>query len=97
LIKGQLNEVRRPAMKAGRLARISLETSDAQSVFLVRRSEDGLHLETQVRIGERVCPARVLPVRNRTTAALLGREMEILCKDDVYEESVSFGIKLLRL
>jgi glucose-6-phosphate dehydrogenase assembly protein OpcA len=95
LIKLQLNEVLRPAMKAGRLAQISLETSDARSVFLVRRSEDGLHLETQARIGERVCPDRVLPVRNRTTAALLGREMEILCRDEVYEEAVNFGIKLL--
>lgn len=95
LIKLQLNEVLRPAMKAGRLAQISLETSDARAVFFVRRSEDGLHLETQARIGERVCPDRVLPVRNRTTAVLLGREMEILGRDVVYEEAVGFGIKLL--
>jgi glucose-6-phosphate dehydrogenase assembly protein OpcA len=94
-VKVELNQVRRPEMKPGRLAQIALESASNQAVFLVSRSENGLHIETQARLDEKVQPGRVLPVRNRTTAQLLSREMEILSRDIVYEEALAFGINLL--
>jgi glucose-6-phosphate dehydrogenase assembly protein OpcA len=94
-VKLELNQVRRPEMKPGRLARIALESANNQAVFVVSRSENGLHIETHATMGAKVQPGRVLPVRNRTTAQLLSREMEILSRDIVYEEALAFGINLL--
>jgi len=37
---------------------------------------------------------RVLPVRNRSTAQLLSREMEILCNDQIYQEALQFAANL---
>ncbi|MCM3904977.1 MAG: glucose-6-phosphate dehydrogenase assembly protein OpcA [Pyrinomonadaceae bacterium] len=88
LIKISFNEVQRPAMKPGRLCEIELKCSDVTSTFLVSRSEDGRHLETQKTIGERSCPGRLVPVGNWSTAQMLSREMEILCSDKIYEEAI---------
>ncbi|MCM3871606.1 MAG: glucose-6-phosphate dehydrogenase assembly protein OpcA, partial [Pyrinomonadaceae bacterium] len=89
LIKVNFNEVQRSAMKSGRLCEIELKCSDATSTFLVSRSEDGLHLETQKTIGERSYPGRLVPIGNWSTAQMLGREMEILCSDKIYEEAIA--------
>jgi hypothetical protein len=75
--------------KPGRLAQVEFQSSeDEGATFVVKRTDDGLHLETQAVIGSLVCPGRTLPVRNRTTAQLLAREMEILTNDVPYEEAV---------
>lgn len=88
-IRLALKRVERPAMKPGRLAQIELQTGGPSAAsFVVKRTDDGLHLETHVTIGGRSCPGRTLPVRNRSTAQLLAREMEILDKDTTYEEAV---------
>ena len=58
------------------------------ATFLVSRSEDGLHLETQKTIGERSYPGRLMPVGNWSAAQLLSREMEILCNDKIYEAAI---------
>jgi glucose-6-phosphate dehydrogenase assembly protein OpcA len=91
--------VSRPEMKPGRLARVELKTeSDGPaSTFVVSRSEDGLYLETQVARGEDVRAARVLKVRNRSAAVLLGRELEIISHEDVYEEALRTAATLVRL
>lgn len=96
LIKLSLNEVQRPAMKSGRLSQIELKASDVPATFLVSRSEDGLHLETQTTIGERSYPGRLLPVRNWSAARLLSREMEILCNDKIYEEAIEVAAEMMR-
>jgi glucose-6-phosphate dehydrogenase assembly protein OpcA len=96
LIKLSLNEVQRPAMKSGRLSQIELKASDPPATFLVSRSEDGLHLETQTTIGERSYPGRLLPVRNWSAAQLLSREMEILCNDKIYEEAIEVAAEMMR-
>jgi len=96
LINLSFNEVHRPAMKSGRLVEIELEASDAPATFLVNRSEDGLHLETQTTIGERSYPGRLLPVRNWSAAQMLSREMEILCDDKIYEESIELAAAMIR-
>lgn len=82
----KLQRVEHPAMKPGRLARVELQTEAA--VFTVRRADDGLHLETEATLEGRLCPGRTLPVRNRSTAHLLSREMEILRKDVPYEDAI---------
>lgn len=96
LIKLSFNEVQRPAMKSGRLTEIELKASDLPATFLVSRSEDGLHLETKITIGERSYPGRLLPVRNWSAAQLLSREMEILCNDKIYEEAIKAAAEMVR-
>jgi glucose-6-phosphate dehydrogenase assembly protein OpcA len=97
-IKLQLRPVERPAMKPGRLAHIELNTQSGQSAtFLVRRTDDGLHLETQAAIGEHSFPGSMLPVRNRSTARLLSREMEILVNDKIYEEAIEIAARMAAL
>ena len=84
-----LRRVEMETMKPGRLAQVELQTSEGEGAsFVVKRTDNGLHLETQAVIGGRVCPGRTLPVRNRSTAQLLAREMEILAKDVTYEEAL---------
>jgi glucose-6-phosphate dehydrogenase assembly protein OpcA len=91
--------VSRPEMKPGRLARVELKTESDElaSTFVVSRSEDGLYLETQVARGEDVQRARVLKVRNRSAAVLLGRELEIIHHEEVYEEALRTAAALVRL
>jgi glucose-6-phosphate dehydrogenase assembly protein OpcA len=97
-IKLLLRRVSRPEMKPGRLARVELQTeSEITSTFVVARSDDGLYLETQVARGEDVRAARVLKVRNRSAAVLLGRELEIIRHEDVYEEALKTAASIVRL
>jgi glucose-6-phosphate dehydrogenase assembly protein OpcA len=84
----ELNQVERPDMKPGRLARVELQSAHNHASFVVQRAENGLHLETQATVEGRLCPGRTLPVRNRSTAELLAREMEILARDTTYEAAV---------
>jgi glucose-6-phosphate dehydrogenase assembly protein OpcA len=94
----ELRLVSRPEMKPGRLARVELKTeSEPAATFVVSRSEDGLYLETQVTRGEDVRGARVLKVRNRSAAVLLGRELEIIHHEEVYEEALKMAAILARL
>ena len=82
----ELRRVEHPAMKPGRLAMVELQS--AAAVFTVRRADNGLHLETEATLEGRSCPGRTLPVRNRSTAHLLSREMEILRPDIPYEDAM---------
>ncbi len=84
----ELARVARPELKPGRLARVALHSAHNNASFVVQRAENGLHLETQATVAGRLCPDRTLPVRNRSTAELLAREMEILAKDTTYEAAV---------
>jgi glucose-6-phosphate dehydrogenase assembly protein OpcA len=92
----ELKRVDRPAMKPGRLARVELQSIQNNASFVVQRAENGLHLETHAMIEGRPCPCRTLPVRNRSTAELLAREMEILAKDTTYEAAVRVAVSLGR-
>ena len=62
--------------------------ADKPASFTVARSVDNLHLLAEAKLGRRVHRGRVLPVRNRSAAQLLSREMEILCNDRIYEEAL---------
>ena len=90
----ELVRVERPMMRPGRLARVELQSAHNNASFVVQRAENGLHLETQAMVEGRPCPGRTLPVRNRSTAELLAREMEILAKDTTYEAAVRVAARL---
>jgi glucose-6-phosphate dehydrogenase assembly protein OpcA len=94
----EFERVTRPEMKPGRLASVGLHTEgDAPASFVVRRSPDGLYLETQAHCASEVSSSRVLPVRNRSEAVLLGRELEIIGRDSIYEEAVGAAAPMIEL
>ncbi|MFN2493127.1 MAG: glucose-6-phosphate dehydrogenase assembly protein OpcA [Pyrinomonadaceae bacterium] len=92
----ELNRVETGERKPGRLANVELRCSVKDSAaFIVTRSADNLHVLAEATVGQHTHRGRVLPVRNRSAAHLLGREMEILCNDDVYEEAVRMAQQLV--
>ncbi|MDQ6653473.1 MAG: glucose-6-phosphate dehydrogenase assembly protein OpcA [Acidobacteriota bacterium] len=92
----ELNRVERAERKPGRLARVELRSHrDRPASFTIARSVNNLHLLAEAKLGPEIHRGRVLPVRNRSVAQLLSREMEILCNDDVYAEAISMAIQLL--
>lgn len=99
-IKLELNRVEQGERKPGRLVEVELRTSADESdkepaTFVVARSADNLHLVTEARLGSSTDRGRVLPVRNRSTALLLSREMEILCNDQIYQEAVAMAARMI--
>lgn len=93
-IEVHLNSVHPAGRKPGRLVKVELITNN-QSTFSVARSDDNLHLLTAATTGSETRHGRVLPVRNRSTAQLLSRELEILCNDDIYREAVEVAAKIV--
>lgn len=94
-IKLRLNRVEPGTRKPGRLVQVQLQsTTDHSASFRVARSADNVHLYTEAQLEASVHPGRVLPVRNRSAAHLLAREMEILCNDQIYQEAVAIAAKV---
>ncbi len=92
----ELKRVEHGERKPGRLASVALKAGGKDGAsFIVSRSADNLHLVTEARIDANVHCGRVLPVRNRSAAHLLSREMEILCNDQIYQEAVAVAAGLL--
>jgi len=92
----ELNRVLSAEGKPGRLVQVVLESNTGNPAsFTVSRSADNLHLITEARVAADVHRGRVVPVRNRSAAQLLGREMEILCNDRIYQEALMFASSLL--
>jgi glucose-6-phosphate dehydrogenase assembly protein OpcA len=101
-IKLELNRVERGEHKPGRLVQVDLRAGGDEggarpASFIVSRSEDNLHLVTEAKLGATSHRGRVLPVRNRSTAQLLSREMEILCNDQIYQEAVAIAARMIDL
>lgn len=97
-IKLELTRVERGERKPGRLVHAELRTSgdgEEQASFVVTRSQDNLHLLTEAKVGANTHRGRVLPVRNRSAAQLLSREMEILCNDQIYQEAIACAATLI--
>jgi glucose-6-phosphate dehydrogenase assembly protein OpcA len=94
-IRLKLNRVERIDLKPGRLVRVELRSDEKPTAFVVRRNKNGLHLEAYANVRGQIQPGQLLPVRNRSTAQLVGREMEILINDAVYTEAVLMGVKLI--
>jgi glucose-6-phosphate dehydrogenase assembly protein OpcA len=95
-VKLELNCLSRAEGKPGRLVRVELESNSRQPAsFSVSRSADNLHLITEARVDGDVQRGRVVPVRNRSAAQLLGREMEILCNDQIYQEAIAMAATMI--
>ncbi len=92
----ELNRVERSEGKPGRLVQVELQSNTGhQTSFSVSRSDDNLHLTTEASINTEVHRGRVVPVRNRSAARLLSREMEILCNDKIYQEALTVVATLI--
>ena len=92
----KLSSVESSAMRPGRLARVEFKSDSEGATLSVARSASGLHIESYANIRAQIQPCQLLPVRNRSTAQLLGREMEILTNDDIYAEALELGAAMLK-
>lgn len=93
----ELNRVERGEHMPGRLVQVELRSSadKDEASFVVSRSADNVHIISEARLGNVVQRGRVLPVRNRSDAQLLSREMEILCNDQIYQEALACAAKMI--
>ena len=95
-IQVTLNRVERGEHKPGRLVQVELRSAHpASGSFRVARSDDNLHVLAEAKLGTDTHRGRVLPVRNRSAAQLLSREMEILCNDQIYQEAIAEASKMI--
>ena len=79
----------RREVESGHLALVTLESEADEPVsFTVRRSADGQRIETSVTRGEEKGVQRVLGYEGLSESELVGKELEILGHDRVYEQSV---------
>lgn len=98
----EFKRVERGERKPGRLASVELRASGdkpeaSASSFVVSRSADNLHVLAEAQLGANTQRGRVLPVRNRSAANLLSRELEILCNDQIYQEAISVAARMVAL
>jgi glucose-6-phosphate dehydrogenase assembly protein OpcA len=84
-------------IEPGHLARVTLGCAgDNKDTFTVRRSEDGQRIETSVKRGEEMRIQRVLSYEGLSEGELIGREIEILGHDRVYEQAVLAAGQLVK-
>jgi glucose-6-phosphate dehydrogenase assembly protein OpcA len=92
----EFNNAKGEGRNPGRLVHIELRSNhESPASFVVTRSKDNRHILAEAHIESDVQRGRLLPVRNRSTAQLLAREMEILSCDRVYQEAVAQAVKIL--
>ncbi|HEX3282799.1 MAG TPA: glucose-6-phosphate dehydrogenase assembly protein OpcA [Pyrinomonadaceae bacterium] len=91
----ELLHVKGAGIHPGRLAHVELRSQADGSAFKVERSADLQRVLTEAKLGSNVNRGRVLPVRNRSTAQLLSREMEILCNDQIYQDALKVAASLI--
>jgi glucose-6-phosphate dehydrogenase assembly protein OpcA len=76
-------------IEPGHLALVTLASEADRSVsFTVRRSADGQRIETSVTRGEEKGVQRVLSYEGLSETELIGKELEIMGHDRVYEQAV---------
>lgn len=76
-------------IEPGHLARATITSAaDRAASFIVNRSGDGNRIETEVSVGEKRHIQRVLSYENCSESVLIGRELEIMGHDRVYEQAV---------
>jgi len=92
----QMRSVEREGWKPGRLARVELHSTRDAASWKVDRANNNKHLIAEATIGSSTQRGRVLPVRNRTTAQLMSREMEILCNDQIYQEAIVVVAEMIK-
>jgi glucose-6-phosphate dehydrogenase assembly protein OpcA len=76
-------------IEPGHLALVTMQSKgDRSVVFTVRRSSDAARIETSVSRDDQKRAQRVLSYEALSEAELIGKELEILGHDKVYEQSV---------
>ena len=70
--------------------------ADESASFTVRRSGDAQRIETVVARGEERIAQRVLSYESLKESELIGRELEILGHDRVYEQAVIAAAEIVR-
>jgi glucose-6-phosphate dehydrogenase assembly protein OpcA len=76
-------------IEPGHLALVTIGSAlNPAASFSVRRSGDATRIETAVTLGEESHIQRVLSYENWSESALIGRELEIMGHDRVYEQAV---------
>ena len=84
-------------IEPGHIALVTLGCAgDNSGSFTVRRSADGQRIETSVKRGEETRVQRVLSYEGLSEGELIGREIEILGHDRVYEQAVLAAGELVR-
>ncbi|HJZ67984.1 MAG TPA: glucose-6-phosphate dehydrogenase assembly protein OpcA, partial [Blastocatellia bacterium] len=87
----------RREIEPGHLARVTIRSQDQHSVlFTVRRSADATRIETSVSRDAERRVQRVLSYEALSEAELIGKELEILGHDKVYEQAVLSAGDLVR-
>jgi glucose-6-phosphate dehydrogenase assembly protein OpcA len=95
-IQLRLKSVEPGERKPGRLVQVELRSSHERTgSFKVARSDDNLYVLAEAKLGRQTHRGRVLPVRNRSAAQLLSREMEILCNDQIYQEAIAVAATMI--
>jgi glucose-6-phosphate dehydrogenase assembly protein OpcA len=85
-------------IEPGHLALVSLRSSDDRAIlFSVRRSADGNRIETSVTRGEEKSSQRVLSYEGLSESELIGKEIQILGHDRVYEQAVAAAGELVKV
>jgi glucose-6-phosphate dehydrogenase assembly protein OpcA len=87
-------QVERPQLQPGRLARVELAT-ESSVTFAVTRSADGLHLETIINAEQADPQGGASQSHTRSVADLLGGEMEIVCRDRVWEDALAKAAEIV--
>jgi glucose-6-phosphate dehydrogenase assembly protein OpcA len=83
-------------IEPGHIALVTLGCAgDTAGSFTVRRSADGQRIETSVKRGEEMRVQRVLSYEGLSEGELIGREIEILGHDRVYEQAVMTAGQLI--
>lgn len=96
-IKLDLKPASRESGKPGRLVHVELRSSHKPPAsFIVTRSDDDTHILAEAQLGSQVTRGRLLPARNRSTAQLIAREMEILSHDLVYRQALAMVDEMLK-
>ena len=84
-------------IEPGHLALVTMQSKGNRSVvFTVRRSSDAARIETSVSRDDQKRAQRVLSYEALSEAELIGKELEILGHDKVYEQSVLSAGELVR-
>ncbi|HEX8088962.1 MAG TPA: glucose-6-phosphate dehydrogenase assembly protein OpcA [Blastocatellia bacterium] len=87
----------RREIEPGHIALVTLASAaDESALFSVRRSGDAQRIETAVTLGEERKAQRVLGYEGLNESELIGRELEILGHDRVYEQAVLAAADLIR-
>lgn len=84
-------------IEPGHIAEVTLEcANDKSGSFTVKRSQCGKRIETSVKRGEAMHTQRVLSYEGFGEGELIGREIEILGHDRVYEQAVLTAGEMVR-